>query len=113
MDNRPQFISQEMKEFAQSYDFQLITTSPYYPQANEFAERMVKTAKKLLEYSEDPHKALLSYRATPLPWCGLSPAELLMGRKIRTDVPQLNSYFVPKWEYLSNFKHLDTKYRQA
>ena len=49
---------------------------------------MVKTVKKLLE---DIYMALLSYRATPLPWCGLSPAELLMGRKIRTDVPQLKS----------------------
>ena len=94
-DNGPQFISQEMKEFASSYDFQHTTTTPYYPQANGLAKRMVKTVKKLLEHSADPHKALLSYRTTPLPWCGLSPAELLMGRKIRMGVPQLTSYFVP------------------
>ena len=56
--------------------------------------------------------ALLSYRATPLPWCGLSPAELLMGRKIRTDVPQLKSNFIPKWEHIQNFRKLDTEYRQ-
>ena len=76
-----------MKEFAQAYEFQHTTTSPYYPQANGLAERMVKTLKKLLEHSRYAYKALLSYRATPLPWCGYSPAELLMGRKIRTDVP--------------------------
>ena len=31
--------------------------------------------------------ALLSYRSTPFPWCGLSPAELLMGRRIRANMP--------------------------
>ena len=66
-DNGPQFDSQEMKDFAQTYEFQHTTTSPYYPQANGLAERMVKTVKKLLEYIVDPCKALLSYRATPSP----------------------------------------------
>ena len=94
-DNGPQFDSQDMKAFAQSYEFQHSTTSPYYPQANGLAERMVKTVKKLLEHSADPYKALLSYRATPLPWCGLSPAELLMGRKIKTDVPQVKDRCSP------------------
>ena len=106
-DNGPQFDSKEMKDFTQAYDFYHVTTSPYYPQANGLAERMVKTVKKLLEYSADAYKALLSYRATPLPWCGLSPAELLMGRKIRTDVPQVNSSFVPNWRHLENFRTLD------
>ena len=77
--NGPQLDSQEMKEFAQTYDFHHITSSPYYPQANGLAERMVKTVKKLLEDTADPHMALLSYHATPLPWCGLSPAELSWG----------------------------------
>ena len=72
---------------------------------------MVKTVKKLLEHSADPHKAPFSYRATPLLF-GLSPAELLMGRMTRADVAQLKSYFILKWEYLSNYKHLDEKYRK-
>ena len=111
-DNRPQFGSQDMKDFALAYEFQHTTTSPYYPQANGFAERMVKTIKKLLEYSADPYKALLSYRATPLPWCGLSPAELLMGRKIRTDIPQVKGNLIPKWGHIQNFRKLDAKYKQ-
>ena len=81
-DNGPQFSSYEMKEFAESYSFTHCTSSPHYPQSNGEAERAVKTAKGLLEHSSDPHMALLSYRATPLPWCGLSPAELLMGRRL-------------------------------
>ena len=102
-----------MKEFAQIYKFHHISSSPYYPQANGLAERMVTTAKKLLEHSTDPYRALLSYRATPLPWCGLSPAELLMGRKIRTDIPQVKNHFVPKWEHIQNFRTLDQQYKQT
>ena len=111
-DNGPQFDSQHMKEFAHAYEFQHTTTRPYYSQANGFAERMVKTVKKLLEHSADPYKALLSYRATPLPWCGYSPAKLLMGRRIRTDVPQLKDNLIPKWEYVCYFRSLDEKYKQ-
>ena len=77
-DNGPQYASQEMKEFSQSYGVSHITSSPHYPQSNGEAERAVKTAKSLLEHSPDPYLAPLSYRTTPLPWCGLSPAELLM-----------------------------------
>ena len=48
--------------------------------------------------------ALLSYRSTSLPWCELSPAELSMGRKIRSTVPQTNKHLVPKWPYLTDFQ---------
>ena len=87
--NSLQFASNEMKEFSDSYGLRHFTTCPHYPQANGLAEQTVKTIKSLLEYSPDPYMALLTYRATPMPWCALSPAELLMGRKIRTDVPQV------------------------
>ena len=112
-DNGPQFDSKEMKEFSQSYGFEHITTSPYYPQANGLAERTVKTVKTLLENSSDPYRALLSYRATPIPWCALSPAELLMGRTIRTDVPQLKDKLIPKWSHLRNFRKLDMRYKES
>ena len=74
---------------------------------------MVKTVKKLLKHAADPYKSVLSYRATPLPWCGLSPAELLMGRRIRTDIPQVKDNLVPKWEHIQKFKELDEKYKQS
>ena len=80
-DNGPQFDSADMMAFYSSYGFWHIKTSPHYPQDNGLAERMVKTVKALMGNSLDPYMALLSYHATPMPWCRLSPAELLMGRK--------------------------------
>ena len=112
-DNGPQFDSQEMKEFSQSYGFQRVTISPYYPQANGLAERTVKTVKRLIEHSSDPYRALLSYRATPIPWCALSPAELLMGWKIRTDIPQSKDKLISEWSHIKNFKSLDKRYKAS
>ena len=83
-------------EFATTYGFNHITSSPYYPQSDGLAERTVRMVKRLFSNSPDPFLALLSYRATPLPWCGLSPAELLMGHVIRKDVPQTTSKFYPE-----------------
>ena len=105
-DNGPQYASKEMAEFAEKYNFKHVTSSPHYPQSIEPAERSVKTAKQLLRNSPDLFKALLSYRATPLPSCGFSPTELLMGRKIRTDLPQFQTTFIPEWSYLKEFNPL-------
>ena len=110
-DNGPQFSCKEMAEFAELYGFHHQTSSPHYPQSNGQAERAVRTVKQLLEHSADPYMALLSYRATPLSFCGLSPAELLMGRRIRTDIPQATNLFVPEWSYLDQFNKQHKKYK--
>ena len=34
----------------------------------------------------------------------LSPAELLMGQAIRSNVPQVEEVFIPKWPYLEKFR---------
>ena len=74
-DNGPQYSSQEFAMFASSYGFSHITSSPRYPQSNGQVERTVQTIKNLMKKSTDPHVAILTYRATPHPWCGYSPAE--------------------------------------
>ena len=112
-DNGPQYVSAEMKKFSSMYGFNHVTTSPHYPQSNGFAERMVKTIKKLLSSSSDMYMALLSYRSTPLPWCSLSPAELLMGRHVRTDVPQTKGSLIPNWPHLANFAEKDRSIRKG
>jgi len=66
----------------------------------------------MLERSNDPFVALLSYRATPLPWCNLSPAELSIGRKIRTSVPQTNKHLMPEWTYLTDFRKKNAEFKK-
>ena len=101
-----------MKKFASTYGFEQVTSSPYFPQSNGLAERGVRTMKRLLEDTQDAYLALLSYRATPLAWCGLSPAELLMGRCVKTDVPQPLSSFIPSWPHLKGFEEKNRQYKQ-
>ena len=112
-DNGPQFSSSEFKQFASSYSFLYhhVTSSPRYLQSNGLVERGVSTVKRLLQNSHDPHIALLSFRATPLPWCSLSPAELLFGRRINTDLPQSDHQLTPHWPYLGDFCRADEEFK--
>ena len=49
-----------MTDFATSYGFTQVTSSPHYPRSNGLAERTVKTVKAMLKKSKDPHLALLN-----------------------------------------------------
>ena len=70
-------------------------TSPYHPSSNGLAERAVQTFKngiKKLEgdVQERISRFLFRYRVTPHSTTGLSPAELLMGRRLRTHLDLLH-----------------------
>ena len=54
-DNGLRYALKEFKEFCHSYDFQRITSNPYYAQGNALGERMVQTVKGLLNCSDDPY----------------------------------------------------------
>lgn len=71
------------------------------------SERAVRTVKSLLAKEGDFHKALLAYRATPLAH-GSSPAQLQMGRRIRTPVPVSPEQLQPQWPDLDRFREKDT-----
>ena len=72
----------------------------------------MKTVKNSMKKSEDINLALLIYQTTPLTWCNLSPASLLMGRELRSNLPQVDSKLVPKWPSLEKFFQLDSEFRQ-
>jgi len=77
------------------YGFVHTTSSPKYPQSNGEAGIAVKTVKGLFNKAEDPYLALLAYHATPLQ-NGFSPAELLMGRRLRSTAPMIPLLHEPK-----------------
>ncbi|KAL9955782.1 hypothetical protein ACROYT_G037161 [Oculina patagonica] len=116
-DNGSQFSSMEFQDFAKDYGFKHTTTSPHYPQANVEVERAVQTVKKLWRKNDDKHLALLDYRTTPLPDIELSPAQLLMGRRLRNKLPMKESLLQPASNdqykvsrYLEKTKEIQKKY---
>ena len=110
-DNGPQFSSREFAKFAASYGFKHTTSSLYFPQSNGLAERTVQTVKNILKGNQDPYLAILTYHSTQLPWCGLSPAQLLMGRQLRTNLPQTLEHLKPEWPYLLRFQEQDLEFK--
>ncbi|CAH8556634.1 unnamed protein product [Dicrocoelium dendriticum] len=92
-DNGSQFTSYQFADFCAQNGIQHMRTAPYHPQSNGQAERYVDTLKRALLKSkgegtldERLENFLLNYRVTPNPNApdGKSPAEALMGRRLRT-----------------------------
>ena len=108
-DNGPQYASQEFKDFAEKYHFRSVTSSPKYPRANGAAERMVQTVKNILKKSEDPYIGLLAYRTSPIQG-GLSPAELLMNRRLRSTIAQID-YPITTTETHKQFQRSNNEYK--
>ena len=91
--------SLEFQPFAKQYQFQHVTSSPRFPQSNGLVKRTVQIAKTLLkkayEDNKDPYLAILELQSTPIPGVGLSPTQLLMGRRTRSTIPFKNTLLNP------------------
>lgn len=86
----PPFDSVEYRSFNKEWDIVHNPSSPLFPRYNGQAEMIIQTIKatmtKALFERKNLALVLMTYRATPsngLP----SPAEMLMGRRIRTLIP--------------------------
>ena len=105
-------MSSEFQNFADNWNFVHTTSSPYFPQSNGQAERAVQIAKRILQ-QEDPFLALLSYRTTATSPTAVSPAELAMGRKLRTTLPTLPANLEQKKIDMKKLKERDEKAKNA
>ena len=89
-DNGGHFSSDAFRRFADQWCFDHVTSSPHYPQSNGFVERNVQTVKQTLKKvgpRSDIQMALLVLRATPIDSHLPSPAELLYGRRVVSNLP--------------------------
>ena len=101
-DNGTQYTAEEYKRFTKEWGIQHVTTSPYHTQANGLAEKSVQIIQSLLNQSkannQDPYLSLLEYRNTTVDNVS-SPAQLLMGRKLRATLlvtaSQLKQKIIP------------------
>lgn len=108
-DNGPQFANAAMAKFSREYGFTHITSSPKYARSNGAAENAVKRFKNMAKKNDDLYLALLAYRATPL-HNGYSPAELCMGRRLRTNLPVAPHTLHPQASM--SIEKKEEKYRQ-
>ena len=94
-DNGPQFTSEEFKQFCGLNGIRHVLVAPYHSRSNGEAERFVKTFKQAFRAmkGEDLLKRLdqflFSYRNTPHTTTGYSPAQLLLGRRLRSNLDLL------------------------
>ncbi|XP_020912823.1 uncharacterized protein K02A2.6-like [Exaiptasia diaphana] len=90
-DNGPQFTSAEFKNFMNVNGIKHVMGATYHPSTNGLAERFVQSFKRAvkadqtnreLQYKLD--RFLMAYRTAPHSTTGQSPAQLLLGRNLKT-----------------------------
>ena len=89
-DNGTQFVSDEFKEFCRLNGIRHVQTAPYHPSSNGLAERAVQVVKQGIRkqssgtLNDRISRMLFQYRITPHSTTGVSPSELLFGRRLRS-----------------------------
>ncbi|XP_033115844.1 uncharacterized protein LOC117116022 [Anneissia japonica] len=98
-DSGPQFISGEFRDFLEVNGIKHQKVTPKWAQANGEVERQNKSILKIShtmkkDWKRELTRYLAVYRTTPHPLTGKTPAELLMGRALRTKLPELERVIV-------------------
>ena len=104
-DNGPQFTAHNFGKFLKAWGVRLVTSSPYYPQSNGHAEAGVKSVKHLIikctkngNLDTDEFAAgLLELRNTPRA-DGQSPAQVLFGHPLRSNIPVHHRSYQSEWQ---------------
>ena len=103
-DNGTCFVSGEFKSFLESNGSKHLTSAPYHPASNDLAQRAVqivkKGLKKIVHGNIRPRLAqvLFAYRHTPQTTTGVSPGELLLGRRPRSRLDLLKQHTAERVE---------------
>lgn len=98
-DNGPQFTSGTFERYLLGLGIRHALTAPFHPSSNGQAERMVRSTKEALARLDrgDWHERVAEYlfvqHITPHAATGRSPAELLMGRRLRSPLDRLHPDF--------------------
>ena len=89
-DNGSCFVSSAFEDFLTTNGIIHWKSSPYHPSSNKLAEKAVQIVKHGLKKMKDGtlndklSRLLFTYRITPHSTTGISPSELLMGRKLKS-----------------------------
>ena len=89
-DNGSNLVCREFEDFLKQNGILYIRTAPYHPASNGMAERAVQTFKEGMKKMNGGSvetrvsRFLARYRIAPQTSTGVSPAELLLGRKPRS-----------------------------
>ena len=98
-DNGPPFNGDQFASWAKYIRFKHRKITPIWPEANGEAERFMRTLTKAVRsavldkgsWRQEICTFLRHYRAAPHSTTGISPAELLYQRPLRTEVPRVSS----------------------
>ena len=94
-DNATNFTSDKFEAFLRANGVKQVCTPPYHPASNGLVERAVQTfkfgLKKLKDGSVETKvsRFLFVYQATPHSSTGVSPRELMFGRRMHTAMDNL------------------------
>ena len=90
-DNGCQFTSETFRKFVNANGIKHAAGAPYHPSTNGQAERLVQSFKKAMKVDKSVRtlqqkldRFLLAYRSAPHATTELSPAQLLLGRNVKT-----------------------------
>lgn len=118
-DNGPQFKSKLFEDYLTDNCIKHRAVTPLHPAANGEVERQNRSLMKRIriaqaeskDWKKEIRKYLFAYRTTPHSTTGVSPAELMFRRKLRTKLPQVENLQKNVFDEEMRDKDVYSKYR--